>query len=568
MSVKQNGFGDQNSVNITAAPVEPGELMSRVVSLAKRRGFVFQSSEIYGGLKSAYDYGPLGAELKRNLTGCWWRSMVHQREDIVGLDASIMMHPKVWQASGHLAGFADPLVDCLVSKERFRADKAPKPAVGDELPLLCQDKGQAKQFAALIEDRFGVALRRDGKTLRGLWVTALDTLGFFADGGADGEPTATFPYRGYVSPGLGSPFLSDEKQFNLMFRTQLGPVDGIGDLAAFAVANREMNEEELRKGLLDVAASNAVYLRPETAQAMFVQFSNIQTSMSMKVPFGIAQVGKSFRNEITVEHFIFRSCEFEQMEMEFFVEPGTQLKWLDYWRDQRLAWWRGLMNNPEKLRARRHDKDELAHYADACFDIEYEYPWGFDELEGVASRTDYDLRKHAESSGAKLSYFDPQKSDPKTGKNGWRYTPYVIEPAAGATRGVLAVLLDAYREEEVPDAKGNSAKRVVLRLSPQLAPIKAAVLPLVKKDGLPEIARKVAAEFFASGVNARLDEQHAIGKRYRRHDEAGTPFCLTIDGQTRDDETITIRDRDSMQQRRIPIAKAVAEVGAAVRKHL
>lgn len=529
--------------------------MQKVVSLCKRRGFVFQSSEIYGGLKSAYDYGPLGAELKRNLMQEWWRSMVHEREDVVGLDASIIMHPNVWRASGHLAGFADPLVDCLISKERFRADKAPRPSPGDELPIGAADKGQAKAYQTAIEKQFGVKPRRDGKVLRGLRVIDAQTFGYFEEGAE--TASQTFPYRGYVSPVVGSPFLSDERQFNLMLRTQLGAVDAAADLARWLVENRHLDEHELQAGVHEEIARSAAYLRPETAQAMFVQFSNVQQTMSMKVPFGIAQMGKSFRNEITVEHFIFRSIEFEQMEMEFFVAPGSQGQWLEHWKDARLDWWRRYANQPDDFRARPHEKDELAHYADACYDVEYRYPWGWDELEGIASRTDYDLRKHQEHSGQKLSYFDPNAVDPATGKNGHRYLPYVIEPAAGATRGVLVYLLDAYREEEVPDAKGEAAVRTVLRLHPRLSPIKAAVLPLVRKEGLPELGRDVVARFLRAGINARYDEQHAIGKRYRRHDEAGTPYCLTIDGQTKEDETVTIRDRDTMKQERIPIAEAV-----------
>jgi glycyl-tRNA synthetase len=344
-----------------------------------------------------------------------------------------------------------------------------------------------------------------------------------------------------------------------MFRSQIGPVDVLGDISAFIDKNKNMDGTEIREGIEEIVKKSAVYLRPETAQAMFVQFLNCQQSMGMKIPFGIAQMGKSFRNEVTVEHFIFRSCEFEQMEMEFFVEPGTQKKWLEYWRDARMDWWKGLANSPDKFRYRSHEKDELAHYADACYDIEYEYPWGFDELEGVASRTDYDLKKHAEYSGTKLSYFDQQKEDPETGKNGWRYTPFVIEPAAGATRGLLVYLLDAYHEETVPDAAGNESSRVVMKLHPKLAPIKAAILPLVKKEGLPEIARSIVSDFFKAGINARYDEQHSIGKRYRRHDEAGTPFCITIDGKTKEDGTVTIRDRDTMKQERIP-AKRTQEI--------
>jgi glycyl-tRNA synthetase len=534
---------------------EQNSLMDKIVSLCKQRGFIFQSSEIYGGLKSAYDYGPLGVELKRNIMNEWWRSMVHEREDVTGIDASIVMHPKVWHASGHLAGFSDPLVDCLISKERFRADKAPQPKVGEELPISCVDKGQAKAYQEAIKKRFEIELRRNGKTLEGLRVIDEKTFGFFE---TDSDVSATtFPYAGYVGPTFGCPFLSEERQFNLMFRTQLGPVDVLNRISKFMEDNRDADSKAIREGIDSIVKESAVYLRPETAQAMFVQFLNCQQSMSMKVPFGIAQMGKSFRNEITTEHFIFRSCEFEQMEMEFFVEPGTQREWLNYWRDKRLEWWKSYANHPEKFIYRKHDADELAHYADACYDIEYEYPWGYDELEGVASRTDYDLKKHAEHSGAKLSYFDQQKEDPKTGKMGWRYTPYVIEPAAGATRGLLVYLLDAYHEETVKDAKGNDSTRVVMKLHPRLAPIKAAILPLVKKEGLPEIAREIVADFFKAGINVKYDENHAIGKRYRRHDEAGTPYCITVDGQTKEDGTVTIRDRDTMAQERIPAKEAL-----------
>ncbi len=499
------------------------DLMQRIVSLCKRRGFVFQSSEIYGGLKSAYDYGPLGVELKRNLMNEWWRAMVHEREDVVGLDAAIMMHPRVWEASGHVAGFSDPLVDCRNCKERFRADKAPKVERGAEIEYL--EGGKKK----------GAKLKRVAE-------------------------------RDYVCPVCGSPDLSEERQFNLMFRSQMGPVDVLGQLAAAAEQHRALGGAALRAKLEEVVRESAVYLRPETAQAMFVQFLNVQQTTSQKIPFGIAQMGKSFRNEVTVEHFIFRSCEFEQMEMEYFVEPGTQGKWLEYWVGERLGWWQRYANDKSKFRRRAHEPAELAHYADACYDLEYEYPWGWGELEGVASRTDYDLKKHQEHSGTKLSYFDQQKADPTTGKPGWRYLPYVVEPAAGATRGVLVYLIDAYREEEVPDAKGEEATRVVLKLHPRLAPLKAAILPLVKKEGMPEFARKLVQEFFAAGVNVRYDEQHAIGKRYRRHDEAGTPYCLTVDGQSLTDGTVTIRDRDTMKQERIAATAALAVVLERVRQ--
>ena len=449
------------------------DLMSKVMSLCKRRGFIFQSSEIYGGLKSAYDYGPMGVELKRNIAAEWWRSMVHEREDIIGIDASIMMHPNVWKASGHLAGFCDPLVDCLNCKERFRADKAPKLAPGTE-----------------------VSFKKGGKS----------------DGA---ERKAAVGSVGYVCPNCNSPELSAERKFNLMFRTSLGPIDPIEDMIN-EVHGKNLTKLEMRQKIEEVVAQSAVYLRPETAQAMFVQFLNVMQSMSPKVPFGIAQQGKSFRNEIITEKYIFRTCEFEQMEMEYFVEPGTEAEWLKYWTDTRVAWWNRYLNRKDAIRLRQHGKDELAHYSSDCYDVEYLYPWGWDELEGIASRTNYDLTRHSEDSGAKLSYFDPQKPDPKTGKPGWRYIPYVIEPASGLTRAVLVYLLDAYSEEKGVDADGQEKTRVVLKLHPRLAPYKVAVLPLVKKDGMPELGREIVKTFLQAGVHARYDEQQSIGKRYAR----------------------------------------------------
>lgn len=509
-------------------------LMDKVVSLCKRRGFIFQSSEIYGGLKSCYDYGPLGVELKRNISSAWWRDMVYARENVVGLDASIMMHPKVWEASGHLSGFSDPLVDCLNCKERFRADKAPRLEAG--------------------------------------------SLVTYAEGGKSGgkKIEATVDIRGYVCPVCGSPKLSDERQFNLMFRTGLGPVDPVdGFLREIKNQAADLSLAQMREKWDEAVKKTAVYLRPETAQAMFVQFLNVQQSLSMKVPFGIAQMGKSFRNEIITEHYIFRSCEFEQMEMEFFCEPGTQKQWLDYWKQERMAWYHRYANDPNKFKFRQHASDELAHYSDDCYDIEYAYPWGWGELEGIASRTDYDLKKHTEHSGVKLSYFDQQKPDPATGKMGWRYTPYVIEPAAGLTRSVLCFLLDSFCEEAVPgpapqDAEAAAASsspasegtrtRTVLKLHPALAPIKTAILPLVKKDGQPELAEKIAATMRAQGINVSLDAQQSIGKRYARHDEIGTPFCVTIDPQSILDQTVTVRDRNTCQQERLPIDVAIGKI--------
>lgn len=518
------------------------DLMQKIVSLCKRRGFIFQSSEIYGGLRSAYDYGPMGVELKRNLMSEWWRTMVHSREDIVGLDASIIMHPEVWRASGHLSGFADPLVDCHVCGERFRADKAPFLAEDADAPITLSDKGRAKAALIRVQERFEVTLERKKNILYG----------------------AKAGDRGYVCPNCGSPFMSDERQFNLMFRTSLGPVDPIGDVigAVQEAAKAGESEADLRKRVEAAIAQNAVYLRPETAQGMFVQFLNILQSMSMKVPFGIAQMGKSFRNEVTAEHFIFRSCEFEQMECEYFIRPGEGPKALETWKAERMRWWKSIGLSGENLRMRDHDPDELAHYSDGCVDVEYKFPWGWDELEGIASRTNYDLKAHAHASGKKLVYYDQEAIDPETGKKGWRYVPHVIEPAAGATRGVLAVLCDSYSEE--PGDETGKGARTVLRLHPRLAPVKTAILPLVRKDGMPDVARKVAKEFFAAGINAKYDEQHAIGRRYARHDEIGTPYCLTVDTQTMSDESVTIRYRDDRRQERIKIAEAVAVVTRAL----
>jgi glycyl-tRNA synthetase len=509
-----------------AAAPESGQLdlMKEVISLSKQRGFVFQSSEIYGGLKSCYDYGPLGVELKRNIMSEWWRSMVYEREDIVGLDASIIMHSRVWEASGHLAGFSDPLVDCRNCKERFRADHAPKKEPGSTVEYL--EGGKKK-----------------GKPLRG-----------------------TVGEKGYVCPACGSMDLSDERKFNLMFRTSLGPVDPLQEMAQ-ALAGKSLSVEEVRKLLEEKMKESAVYLRPETAQAMFVQFGNIQQALALKIPFGIAQMGKSFRNEVTVEHFIFRSCEFEQMEMEYFVEPGKQKEAMQHWKDERLQWYLRYANRKEKFRLRRHEPNELAHYAEDCYDVEYEYPWGWGELEGIASRTDYDLDKHSKFSGVPLTYFDQEKTDPATGKKGWRYIPYVIEPAAGATRATLMFLLDAF-EYDSPraDAEGEKKLRRVLKLHPRLAPYKVAVLPLVKRDGMPELAREIVKEFFRSGVNAKYDEQHSIGKRYSRHDEVGTPYCLTIDGDSLRERTVTIRERDTTEQQRIKIDEALQVVRKRLEK--
>jgi len=433
-------------------------LMDKLVSLSKRRGFVFQSSEIYGGLGSVWDYGPLGVELKRAVKERWWQAMVHARDDIEGLDAAILMHPKVWEASGHVSGFTDPLVDCKQCKNRFRADD---PAIK----------------------------------------------------GTPGTPDAQCPVCGTK----GS--LTEPRLFNLMFKTFMGPVE---------------------------ESAAVVYLRPETAQGIYVNYLNVLQASRQKVPFGIAQIGKAFRNEITPGNFIFRTREFEQMEMQFFVKPGTDQEWFERWRDWRMAWYHDLGLTPAKLRWHEHTPKELAHYARAAQDIEYEFPFGWNEIEGVHNRTDFDLKAHQEYSGKKLEYFDQAANE--------RYIPYIIETSAGADRVALTVMVNAYREEEV---KGE--KRVVLGLHPALAPIKAAVFPLVNKDGMPELAERVYRDL-QRVMPAFYDASGAVGRRYRRMDEAGTPYCITIDGQTTDDQTVTIRDRDTMEQERVALDRVVGWV--------
>jgi glycyl-tRNA synthetase len=426
------------------------DLMEKLVSLCKRRGFVFQSSEIYGGTGSVWDYGPLGVELQRNVKEAWWRAMVHERDDIEGVDAAILMHPRVWEASGHVSGFTDPLIDCRTCKARFRADQIE----GAQCPRKPSRRPGEHEDCALTEPRL----------------------------------------------------------FNLMFKTFMGPV-----------------EED----------AAVVYLRPETAQGSYVNFHNVLTASRQRVPFGIAQIGKAFRNEITPGNFIFRTREFEQMEMQFFVEPGTDDEWFDYWQAKRMEWVQSLGIRAGKLRFDEHGPDALAHYAKKAFDIQYEFPFGWQEFEGVHNRTDFDLRRHQEYSGRKLEYVDPVDRNK-------RYLPYVIETAVGVGRVVLAALCDAYHEEEV-----EGEQRVVMRLHPRLAPQKVAVLPLVKKDGMPEMAERIHSAFRSAGMNSFYDDSGSIGKRYRRLDEAGTPFALTVDGESAADNSVTIRDRDTLKQERV-----------------
>ncbi len=428
--------------------------MEKVVSLCKRRGFVFQSSEIYGGQNGAWDYGPLGIELKRNISNAWWNAMCHMHDNIVGLDASILMHPRVWEASGHVENFTDPLVDCKKCKQRFRADH----------------------------------LERENLEKR-------------------------------VCPECGGE-LTDTRKFNLMFKTHIGPTED---------------------------NSSLIYLRPETAQGIYVNYKNIIQSNRMKIPFGIAQIGKAFRNEIVTKNFIFRTCEFEQMEMQFFVKPGDDEKWFEEWRKERWNFYLGLGVKPERLQWHRHGKDELAHYAKDAYDIEFKFPMGFKELEGVHNRTDFDLKRHTEFSGKDLQYIDQENGNE-------RYIPYIIETSAGLTRNVLMFLCNAYEEQKIADNGNDDDWRTVMHFHPRLAPITVAVLPLMKKDGLAELAKSIQNELRGE-FTTDYDQAGAIGKRYRRQDEAGTPFCVTVDYDSKEDKTVTLRFRDSMEQVRVPIAE-------------
>jgi len=417
--------------------------MNELVSLCRRRGFIFQSSEIYGGLNGCWDYGPMGVELKRNIKEAWWRDNVMSREDIVGVDCSILMNPRVWEASGHIESFTDPMVDCTQCRGRFRADQLEK----NQCPT-CGSK-----------DKF-----------------------------------------------------TEARQFNLMFKTFVGAMED---------------------------STSQVFLRPETCQGIFVNFDNILSSSRVKVPFGIAQIGKAFRNEINPRNFIFRSREFEQMELEFFVKPSEADEWFRYWKKTRYEWYLNYGIKQDRIHLREHEGKELAHYAAGCADIEYDFPFGRAELEGIANRTDYDLKRHAEFSKKDLSYFDEQAKE--------RFVPFVIEPSAGADRATLAFLVDALEQEP---------ERTVLRFHPKLAPVKAAVFPLVNKDGMPELAHKIHDSLKKNWVVA-YDEKGAVGRRYRRHDEIGTPFCFTVDGQSTQDSTVTVRERDTMTQQRLSIDKVV-----------
>ncbi len=440
--------------------------MEKITSLAKRRGFVFQSSEIYGGQNGAWDYGPLGIELKNRISANWWKEMTRLHDDIVGIDAAILMHPRVWEASGHVENFTDPLVDCKKCKTRFRADMIPEENLAEK---KCPECG--------------------------------------------GE-------------------LTDTRKFNLMFKTHIGAVEG---------------------------EANTIYLRPETAQGIYVNYKNIIQSNRMKIPFGIAQIGKAFRNEIVTKNFIFRTCEFEQMEMQFFVKPGTDVEWFNEWKKRRWAYYEKMGVKMDHLRWHQHGADELAHYARDAYDIQYLFPMGWKELEGVHNRGDYDLSRHMQFSGKDLQYIDQEN-------NNERYTPCVVETSAGLTRTLLMVLSDAYDEEKVADKGNDDDWRTVLRFHPNLAPITAAVLPLMKKDGLAEIAKDIQNDL-KEDYSVDYDQSGAIGRRYRRQDEAGTPFCVTVDYETKDNKTVTLRFRDSMEQVRVPVAELKSRIKKEIQEY-
>jgi len=490
----------------------------KIIAHAKEYGFVFQSSEIYDGLSAVYDYGQHGVELKNNIKNYWWKSMVQYHENIVGLDAAIFMHPTVWKASGHVDAFSDPMIDNKDSKKRYRADVLVEDymakieqKINKEIIKAGKRFGESfdkEQYLATNPRVVDYQKKRDEIAKR--LYSAMDNEDFTAI-------KTLIEDLGIADPVSGSKNWTDVRQFNLMFSTQMG----------------SLSED-----------ANEVYLRPETAQGIFVNYLNVQKSGRMKIPFGIAQIGKAFRNEIVARQFLFRMKEFEQMEMQYFVRPGEEIKWYEYWKEERMKWHLSLGMSADKYRF--HDHEKLAHYANAASDIEFDFPIGFKEIEGIHSRTDFDLAAHQEYSGKKIQYFDPELNQ--------NYTPYVVETSIGLDRTFLAVLSNAFHEETLDDG----SQRVVLKLPPFLAPVKAAILPLMKKDGLPEKAREVI-DSLKYDFMCFYEEKDAIGRRYRRQDAIGTPYCITVDHQTLKDNTVTIRERDSMEQERIAI-DAISEI--------
>lgn len=498
-------------------------LLKKIIAHSKEYGYVFPSSEIYDGLSATYDYGQYGVELKQNIRNYWWKAMVQMNENIVGIDASIFMHPTTWKASGHVDAFNDPMIDNKDSKKRYRADVL----IED---FVAKIEGKIEKEVTKAAKRFGEAFNKEeylstnGRVLENQ--KKIDTINARFKKDIEEENFEDLKLLieelGIADPVSGSKNWTEVKQFNLMFSTELGAV---------------------------AEGASKIYLRPETAQGIFVNYLNVQKSGRMKLPFGIAQTGKAFRNEIIARQFIFRMREFEQMEMQFFIKPGTELEWYENWKEKRINWHKSLGLGEENYRF--HDHLNLAHYANAACDIEFNFPMGFKELEGIHSRTDFDLKAHEEHSGKKLQFFDSEEEQ--------SYVPYVVETSIGLDRMFLAVLSSAYTEETLED--GSS--RIVLRIPPVLAPVKAAVLPLVNKDGLPEKAREIMDEL-KYAVNVQMDVKDAIGRRYRRQDAIGTPYCITVDHQTLEDGMVTIRERDSMEQRRVSVNEVASEIEQAV----
>ncbi len=488
-------------------PVKSELTIDKIVSLAKRRGFVFQSSEIYGGLNGCWDYGPLGVELLRNVKDEWWKAMT-LRENIEGIDASILMHPRVWEASGHVENFTDPMIDCRQCKARYRLDtlsdeisvkkiwEAVEKVVSGDGTVLAEE--WKKSSPALVS----LDKKQPEEVIRGEFAATLEKF-----------PLLILKYLTCPNCGNKGTF-TEARKFNLMFKTFVGPVED---------------------------SSAAVYLRPETAQGIYVNYQNVLASSRQKLPFGIAQIGKAFRNEINTKNWLFRTREFEQMEMQFFVKPGTDDEWFEKWRHERIEWFTNLGIKKDKLHFHRHEKDKLAHYAKDAYDIEYQFPFGWGEIEGIHNRTNYDLTRHQEFSGKSMEYFDDASKE--------KYIPYIIETSAGASRSFMAFLVDAYAEEDT-----GKEMRSVLKFHPRLAPIKVAVLPLVNRENMPDVARKIF-EDLRKRHRAFYDDAGSVGRRYRRQDEAGTPFCVTVDSQTLQDQTVTVRDRDSMAQERVASEK-------------
>ncbi|KAI9485443.1 MAG: glycyl-tRNA synthetase [Benjaminiella poitrasii] len=547
-----------------------------LLDLCRRRGFLYQSAEIYGGLRGAYDYGPLGVELKKNILNSWWRRHVYYRDDVVGLDTSILTPHSVLKASGHVDEFTDLLVDCTLTKERFRPDKAPQIALDKlgHIPISAPNKDTAQVWGKLIQEQLAPNIKLAVEGNRVILHTQSIVDPDLKNGQVgritfkmqdDHQTPFILNYYGYVEPNTNSPFLTDSRPFNLMFKTFLDPIDPIDRVIQTTQNQKEgTSSTKVRETVDEVLRPSTVYLRPETAQGVFVNFEQVVRTMKMKPPFGIAQVGKSFRNEIRLEHGIFRTPEFEQLELEYFVSPSDSKHYFDYWRKERFDWWLEHACHPENFRQRNHAMDEMAHYATGCTDVEYLYPWGWGEVEGVAHRGHYDLTQHIKNTGANFEIVADETK--LTSEQSTRYVPHVIESSCGLNRAMLAYLCDAFHQVEDEDGKGKPARNI-LRLDPRLAPIKCAVMPLTGKPEFNDMSQRVAKTLRRKGWYTVVESQKLkIGKRYYRHDEIGTPWCVTIDYQSLEDETVTIRDRDTGNQERVHWKEVQQVVGDKLMK--